>query len=305
MAQKTTVRIGHLKITDHLILGITQNKLDNGEESFDNLDLELQSYPGWNPLAQDLRSGKIDGAAILAPIAMELFYSNIKIRMVIQTHKAGSILIKNKRANIQSLEDFKGKTILIPHYLSVHHLLFDRLLREAGLSIGVNDVKFEVVAPSEIPEIMEWDEEGRVGGFIVAEPFGTQVVKAGYGEEFKLSKEIWPKHPCCILAVRDDLIKSNPDAVQELTDSLVASGRMIENRPNAAAEIGVKFLGQNLAVVKHVLTTDRVDYNELYPVLDDFEYIQTYMTNEIKAMSAKIDLNKFVAKDFADKAGAK
>ena len=305
MAQKPTIKVGHIKITDHLILGITKEKVDQGELIFENLNLETKSYPGWNPLAQELRSGDIDAACILVPIAMELFHSNIKVNVVLQTHKSGSVLVKNKRANIQSIEDFKGKTILIPHYLSVHHLLFDRLLRESGVPVGVDDVKFEVVAPAEIPEYMEWDEKGMIGGFIVAEPFGTQVVKAGYGEDFKLSKEIWPQHPCCVLAVKQDLVVNHPDAIQELTNSLVTSGTMIATRPKAAAEIGAKFLNQDVDVIQTVLSTDRVSFNELLPVKDDFDYIQEYMTTTIKAMSGKINLDNFIINDFADKAGAK
>jgi len=307
MTQKINLKIGHLRITDHLALGITKHFYENGELQFENLTLETKSYSGWNPLAIDLRTGALDAACILVPISMELFQNGIKLRLVLQTHKSGSVLIKNKRANIKSIEDFKGKTILIPHYLSVHHLLFDKLLRDGGIPIGVKDVKFEVVAPSEIPEIMEWDEEGKVGGFIVAEPFGTQVVQAGYGEEFKLSKDIWQNHPCCVLVVREEIVKTNPDAVQELVNAFVKAGNIIKNELEKTVVIGAAFLNQDISVVKHVLTEpfDRVTFTEMYPVIRDFDYIQTYMTSHIKAMSGKIDLNSFVDTSFAEKAGAK
>ena len=307
MAQKPKITVGYLKITDHLILGVTADKLHKGTESFKYFDLEMRPYRGWNPLAEDLRSGVIDGACVLAPLAMELFHAGQKINVVLQTHKSGSTIVTNKRANINSLEDFKGKAVLIPHYLSVHHLLFDRLLRESGLEIGAGkDIVFDVVAPSEILEIIEWDEKGKVGGFIVAEPFGSQVVKAGYGDEFKLSKEIWPNHPCCVLAIKEDVIGKNPDAVNELVTSLVASGKFITDSPDAAAEIGATFLSQDVEVIKRVLNNPgRVTYNELFPVIDDFEYIQTYLTETIQAMSEKINLNRFLDTQFAREAGAK
>lgn len=305
MAKKISIKVGHLKITDHLILGVTKDKLDKNEEDFSYLNLETKAYSGWNPLAEDLRSGALDAACILAPIAMELYHSKKKHKLIIQTHKSGSVIIKNKRANINSIEDFKGKTVLIPHYLSVHHLLFDRLLRESGVPVGVKDVKFEVVSPSDIPEIMEWDEEGKIGGFIVAEPFGAQVEKAGYGEVFKLSKDIWPNHPCCVLVVKDELVINFPDAIQELINSMVASARSIIVRPKASAEIGAKFLGQKLDVIEKVLLSNRVSFDELKPVIADFEYMQTYLTTTIKAMSDKIDLSKFIDTSFAVQAGAK
>jgi len=309
MSEKTPVRIGHLKITDHLILGITQDKIQKGQETPAHLDLQTQAFAGWNPLAMALREGKIDAACILAPLAMEIFHMDKNTRLLLFTHKSGSVIIKNKRANINTLEDFKGKTVLIPHFLSIHNLLFERLLSEKGLSVGVGpgkDVTFEVVAPSEIPEIMEYDEKGSVGGFIVAEPYGTQVVMAGHGEEFALSKDIWPNHPCCLLVVKNDLVQKSPEAIQELVTSLVASGQYVAADPQGASEIGARFLGQDQAVINRVLADKgRVVTDELMPNLNDLDTIQTIMTQRIKAMSDKIDLEKFADLRFAQNAGAK
>jgi NitT/TauT family transport system substrate-binding protein len=308
VAPKTEIKVGHLKITDHLVLGVTQDKIEKGQETFQHCDLKVQLYRGWNPLASDLKAGNIDAACILAPLAMEMFGSGYKSRLVLQTHKSGSTVVANKAANIQKIEDFKGKAVLIPHYLSVHHLLFDKLLRDSGFEIGAGkDVVFDVVAPSDIPEIIEWDEKGTVGGFIVAEPFGSQVVKAGYGEEFRLSKEIWPDHPCCVLVVKEEIVEKDPEAVLELTRSLVDSGQFIINNTSAAAEIGAKFLSQDVEVIKRVLEDpkQRVTFNELFPVIDDYEFMQNYLTDTISAMSKKIDLEKFVDPIFAKEAGAK
>jgi NitT/TauT family transport system substrate-binding protein len=307
MTDKPVIRIGHLPITDHLILGVTMDKLAKGSEKFNDAQIEAKSYRGWNSLADDLRKGDLDAACILAPLAMEFFHAGVPIRLLLQTHKSGSTLIKNKRANIENLEDFKGRSILIPHYLSVHHLLFDKLMRDNGLEVGAGkDVIFDVCAPSDIPEILEWDEKGVVGGFIVAEPFGTQVVKAGWGEELAMSKEIWPNHPCCVLVAKEEVIQRHPDAIQELVNSLVTSGVFVTDNPAEASKIGASFLHQEESVIHSILSDpkQRVTMNELLPVIDDFELIQTYMTSKIEAMSAKIDLNKFINVDFALAAGA-
>lgn len=310
MAEKRAIKIGHLKITDHLVLGVTLDKMQTGKETFAHLDLQPQYYNGWNPLAMAMRENKIDAACMLAPLAMELFHMDKNTRLVLFTHKSGSVIIKNKRANIEKIEDFKGKTVLIPHYLSIHNMIFDKLLRAKGMSIGVgkeNDVRFEVVAPSEIPEIMEYDEKGTVGGFIVAEPYGTRVVKSGFGEEFALSKDIWAKHPCCVLVVKSEIVEKSPEAVLELVKSINASGQFISDNPKEAAQIGAKFLDQEAAIIEHVLTSpkDRVVTDELMPNIADLDTIQTYMTQTIKALSDKIDLEKFVDTRFAKIVNAK
>ncbi|MCK4543592.1 MAG: ABC transporter substrate-binding protein [Spirochaetales bacterium] len=305
---KPTFKIGHLRITDHLILGITKVKLAKGIETFEKCDIETIAMTGWNSIGESLVAGDIDIAFMLAPYAMELFHSGQKITLTQLSHKSGSIIVANKRANIESIEDFKGKTVLIPYHLSVHHMLFDKLLREKGLTTGMgNDVVFEVVAPSQIPQMMEWDEDDDIGGYIVAEPFGTQVISAGHGTEFMLSKDIWPKHPCCVVVVRDEIIEKYPEGIAELTQSLVNSGKLAEQKKEVAAKIGASFLKQEVSVMEKILNDppDRLSTSELLPIKNDLETIQNYLTNEISAMSGKIDLDKFVDDRFAVQAGAK
>ncbi len=307
MSNKQILRIGHLKITDHLILGITKAKLQKETETFQYADIETIPMTGWNDIGDALISEEIDIAFMLAPYAMELYHSGIKINLLLFSHKSGSIIVTNKNAHIEKLEDFKGKTVLIPYHLSVHHMLFDKMLREKGLEPGVDkDVVFEVVAPSQIPEIIEWDKEGNIGGYIVAEPFGTQVIASGLGNEFALSKDIWPNHPCCAVIVRDEIHKNNPDALHELIKSLVKSGKLIESKPDVASKIGSVFLSQPVDVINTVLTAppDRISTEHLLPVLEDLDLIQNYLTSNISAMSGKIDLEKFVDLSYAKEAGA-
>jgi len=305
---KQKVRIGHLRITDHLVLGVTKFKLQKGTETFQHCDLETIQMDGWDYLGDALQNGEIDGAFILAPYAMELFHSGLKLKMVMVGHKNGSVVISNKRLNVQKVEDFKGKTILIPFHLSIHMMLFDRMLKEKGLETGPGkDVVFDVVAPAQIPEYMAMDDDGDIGGFIVAEPFGSQVVKEGYGLEFALSKDLWPNHPCCVFVVNDDIINKSPEAVQELCDSFVKSGLLIDQKPDVAAKVGSAFLAQDLEVMQRVLTQpkDRLKTSELMPNIADLDIIQKYLTEQKSAMSDKIDLEKFVDFRFAKAAGAK
>ena len=308
MTNKPVIKIGHIKITDHLILGITKYKLIKEAETFQYCDIKTLPMVGWDYIGDALKNNEIDGAFILAPYAMELFHARKNIKLVLIGHKNGSVIITNKRLNIQKTEDFKGKTVLIPFHLSIHMMLFDKMLKEKGLETGPGkDVVFDVVAPSQIPEIMSWDEDGDIGGFIVAEPFGSQVIKEGYGKEFVLSKDLWPDHPCCVFILKDEIVEKYPDAVQEMCNSFVKSGLLINQKPEVASKIGAAFLSQPVEIIKKVLTEpkDRIKTTELFPIIEDFNTIQTYLTEEKSAMSGKIDLEKFIITDFAKNASAK
>ncbi|HEB29418.1 MAG TPA: ABC transporter substrate-binding protein [Spirochaetes bacterium] len=308
MGEKPVLKIGHLRITDHLILGVTRTKIEKSVETFQHSTIETVPMTGWNSIGEALTAGKIDIAFILAPYAMELFHSGSRIKLILLSHKSGSIIVSNNRANVDKIEDFKGKTILIPYHLSVHHMLIDQLLTDRGLETGIGkDVVFEVTAPSQIPKFIEYDKDGDIGGYIVAEPFGTQVIRKGLGKELALSKDIWPNHPCCVVIVRDEIINSYPDAIHELTESLVKSGQLVSQKPETAAKIGASFLNQEYDIIHSVLTqpADKLTTTELRPVLEDLDTIQNYLTEKISSMSGKIDLEKFVDFQFAEAAGAK
>ena len=312
MADKKVIKVGHLKITDHLILGVTDLKQKKGMDKFNYCSLETVLKLGWNEVADALAGGSIDGAFILAPTAMDLFKAGVGIKLILFTHKSGSILVKNKAANIEKIEDFAGKVALIPYQLSVHNMLFHKLLAQKGLKPGTGkdagvDVRLEVMAPLQMLEALQYDEEGEIAGFIVAEPIGSQAIAAGLCEEFYLSKDLWPGHPCCVFVVRDEIMEKYPDAIQELTSSLVRSGKSIEAQPAPAAAIGAKFLDQDKAVIERVLTEpkDRITTGELFPVIEDLASIQDYMFDNMKIMKSKIDLEKFVDTRFAKEAEAK
>ena len=312
MAEKTGIKIGYLKITDHLILGVSDLKQKKGMETFDHCTLVPVVKNGWNEVADALSTKALDGAMILAPCAMDLFKSGVDLQLLLFTHKSGSILVKSKKARIEKIEDFAGKTVLIPYQLSVHHMLFHRLLSEKGLKPGRStekgiDVTLEVVAPFQMPEALAYDDEGQIGGFIVAEPFGSQVIAQGHGEEFFLSKDLWPGHPCCVFVVRSEIIARYPQAIQEICTSFVRSGLAIDAQPEPASVIGGNFLSQDRALIKKVLTQppDRIITGELFPVIEDLDTIQKYMMDKMNILTSLIDLEKFVNTQFAHKAGAR
>jgi NitT/TauT family transport system substrate-binding protein len=312
MAEKPAIKVGYMKITDHLILGVTDLKLKKGMEKFEHCTLQPVVKNGWNEVADALSVKSLDCALILAPTAMDLFKSGVDLKLLLFAHKSGSVLVTNKFANIKKVEDFAGKIVLIPYQLSIHNMLFHKLLSEKGLKPGRStekgiDVTLEVVAPFQMPEAVQYDEDGEIGGFIVAEPFGSQVIANGHGEEFCLSKDLWPNHPCCVFVVRNDIIKKHPEAIQEICDSFVKSGLAIDAQPGPASVIGGDFLSQDKEVIRKVLTEppDRILTGELFPQIEDLDTIQKYMMDKMKIMTSLIDLEKFVDTSFAKKAGAK
>lgn len=232
--------------------------------------------------------------------------------MILFAHKNGSICVKNKTGDdVSGPEFFKNKAFYIPHTMSIHNMLGHIYFNNIDLKPSVTgqkdvDVNFEVVAPIKMGGFMAGNEDA--SGFMVAEPLGTKAIASGSAELQFLSSEIWENHPCCVLAVQEDLIKNYPDAVRGFTSLLVQAGKVISQKPGYAAEVAVEFLdpkgelGLKVSILKNVLTEPKgIKTDNLYPVKSDLDFIQNYMHDKM-GIGSVINLNEFVDLKFADKA---
>lgn len=310
---KVELKIAHIQITDHLVLGVLKHQIETGVVTPRHFTLETVCMPGWNPVQKALETGEVDGAFVLAPIAMDLFAFDVPIRLVMLAHKNGSIFVRNKTYNTDlhgSIKDFyKYKVVDIPHKMSIHNMLAHKYLSEMGLLPGVPgkkaiNVRFEVVPPIQMPEIMK--ENYDIGGFIVAEPIGSSAIAKGIADLEFYSASLWDNHPCCVAAMQESFIEQHTDAVFELSSLLVAAGEFIENNKSAAAEIAVAFLdpqkkvGLKTPVLENVLNMPQgIKMNDLYPVVEDLDIIQRYMFEKM-GIGKLIDVEKFVDLRFAD-----
>lgn len=311
---KIKIKIAHIQITDHLVLGVLKHLIDTNEFHPKHFELETQCMSSWNPVADALEKGTVEGACVLAPIAMDLYSYGAPLKLVLYAHKNGSISVRNKTGKDYKepySDFFRGKSFLIPHTMSIHNMLGHLFFKGIGLEPGVagqagTEVSFEVVPPIKMPEYLSGNEENC--GYLVAEPLGTKAIAAGIAELQFLSSEIWPDHPCCVVTLQDDLVQKYPEAVYELTDLLVKAGKFISEKPGMAAEIAVEFLdpqktlGLKVPLLKNVLTEPLgITTNDLYPVKEDLDRIQRYMHNEM-GIGNLIDIDEFVDLRFANKA---
>ncbi len=311
---RVELNVAHIQITDHLALGALKHRIDQGDVDPQHFDLSTTLMAGWNPIQEGLESGEIDCAFVLAPIAMDLFAYDSPIQLVLFAHKNGSTFVRSRHYDhrFDSLQSFyKYKVVDIPHKMSVHHMLAHKFLKELGLKPGVPgkkaiNVRFEVVPPVKMPEIMKENED--VAGFMVAEPVATKAIKGEIGNLEFYSATRWEDHPCCIVAMQKDFIQNHPEAVQEFVSLLVETGEYIENDKNRAAQIAVNFLdpagkmGLNPQVLQNVFSQPMaIRWDGLYPEASDLDKIQRYM-HDVMDIGKIIDLESFIDTTFANKA---
>ena len=308
---KVRLNVAHIQITDHLILGVLKHQIEKNEVTPRHFELETHCMAGWNPVQDALEKGTVDAAFILAPIAMDLFNFGTPIKLTLLAHKGGSIFVRGNQGEYREpyQDFFRQKSFLIPHKLSVHHMLAHMFFKEIGLNAGMVaegkiDVNFEVTAPIKMPEFL--GKNPNACGFMVAEPIGTKAIAQGVAELQFLSGEMWENHPCCVVAMREDFIGAYSDAVYEFTEMLVDAGKFIGSKPELAAEIAVRFLdpkkqlGLKVPILKNVLTEAQgIKSGDLFPVIEDLDRMQHYMFDNM-GIGSIIDLEKFVDTRFAE-----
>ena len=264
-AQKQTVKIAYLPITHALPLYV-ENELSSNK--FKNIKFELVKFGSWPELMDALNTGKVDGASVLIELAMKAKEQGIDLKTVALGHRDGNVVVVSQDINTTS--DLKGKTFAIPHRLSTHNVLLYLMLKEAGLSYS--DLKVGELPPPEMPAALS---EGRISGYVVAEPFGAKSVANGKGKVLFQSEDIWENSVCCGLVLRGEFIKNNNAAAVELLQEYVSAGRYIEQKGEKVEEISKKYM----SVEKNVLDLSMqwISYDDLKINENDYNDLRKYM----------------------------
>ncbi len=241
-------------------------------------------YSGWPELKEALMSGRLKVAMMLAPMVMDLADKGVPIRIVALGHRSGAVIMVNKDSPARSFGDLRGKRIAIPSRFAVDHIFVRRLMREHGL--GDRDLTMVEIAPPDMPAALL---AGAVDAYATGEPYGAKSEMAGYGRVLYMTRDVWPSYICCVLTVREELIKSDPELVQNLVNHVMSAGQWLDSDPKhrlVAARIASErtVFNQAYDLIKWVMErpADRVTYGDLRLIRSEFDEMMGL------AMSAKI-----------------
>jgi NitT/TauT family transport system substrate-binding protein len=234
---------------------------------------EYAKFTGWPELKESFMTGRIMAAYFLAPLAMELADKGVPTKIVALGHRSGAVVMVKADSPIRSMADLKGKRVALPSRFAVDYLFVRRLLQQQGMSVA--DITVIEMNPPDMPAALY---AGAVAAYATGEPFGAVAEKAGYARPLYMTRDVWPNYICCVLTVREELIKTDRPRVQQLVNYIMSSGTWLEasaaNR-SAAADLaaGQRFFNQKPEVLKFVLSSppDRVTYGDLRVVRAEFE----------------------------------
>ncbi|MBU6998155.1 MAG: ABC transporter substrate-binding protein [Theionarchaea archaeon] len=194
--------------------------------------------------------------------------------------------LSQQERGIQSIDDLNGKTIAIPGKATVQDFLLQRFLKDNNITATT-----VIVKP---PEMIQTLESGGIDAFIAWEPYPGRAVVEGGHSLLVTSQDIWPHHPCCVVAVREEFLAEDRDVVLAVLACHMRATTFILENPQEAVRIGVDFTGMSEEVISQAMQTIEYVYEPNYSgikeYLDqllDMEYVNPSDVGEVDTFLSK------------------
>ncbi|MCP4688795.1 MAG: ABC transporter substrate-binding protein, partial [Desulfobacterales bacterium] len=221
-----TLRIGYLPITDAAPLLIAHAKGYFQQEGLKmGKPVRVRS---WSTLAESFLSGKFNVTHLLLPIPLWMRFKNkAPVKILAWNHTNGSAVTVRGDSRVEGFKDLGGRQIAVPHWYSIHNIILQMGLRKFGLKpviqpqsapLKSNEVNLFMLSPSEMPAALFGK---KIDGYIVAEPFnaiGEMKIRA---KIMRFTGDIWKNHPCCVVVMHENTIRSRPAFTQKVVNAIV------------------------------------------------------------------------------------
>jgi NitT/TauT family transport system substrate-binding protein len=302
------LEVGGLPVTCNLTLPVAcvgKNRAIESGQALNSFRFEYSKYSGWPEIKESLMAGRIQAGYMLAPLVMDLADKNIPVKIVSLGHRSGAVIMVKKNSSYQTFADLKGKRVAIPSRFAVDFLFLRKMLTRENMT----PADFEIVEmpPPDMPAALYADA---VDAYCTGEPFGAAAQSAGYARVLRMTRDEWRNYICCCLTVREELIQSRPELVQDLVNQIQGAGNWLDatkaNRDKAVTiAAGRSFFNQDPKILQFVMEnpTDRVTYGDLRMIPEEFEEL---MQLSIQAGTIKhpIAYEKYIDDSFVKKAQA-
>ena len=248
------IRVGYLPISDH-ILAMVSHCINRGR-----LKIQLKKFLSWSSLASSLESGLLDAAFVMAPIAMALRNKGVPIVYVMDGHHDGSAITVRKDWDM-GRSWMAEKRVGLPYAISTHSILFADLVGIYGQA-RPSAIKTRYKGPSYLLNALINRE---IDAFCCAEPWHTKAAIEGAGTILARSKDFFPGHICCIVAVREAYLEKHGDLVRSYLRLLLATSEYLAADYHRSAKIQELYTGVSAYIITHVLENREITFDEIMP----------------------------------------
>lgn len=228
------------------------------------LNATVKRAAGWAMIRDWAINKEVDAAHMLTPmpLAITLGAGSLPVPFympAVENINGQAITLHIKHKDVKAAADMKGFRFCVPFDYSMHNYLLRYFLAEGGVHPD-KDVQIRVVPP---PEMVANLKAGNVNGYLAPDPFNQRAVYENVGFIYKLSKEIWDRHPCCAFTVSKEFATTYPNTFGALFRAIVDATHYASNPAHrkeiAAAIAPTNYLNQPVTVLEQVLTGTYAD----------------------------------------------
>lgn len=298
LAAPTPLQVGGLPVTCNLTLPVASAA--RAASNAAGTRFEYSKYNGWPEIKESLMTGGIQAAYMLAPLVMDLADKKIPVKIVSLGHRSGAVIMVRTDSPYKKFKDLTGKRIAIPSRFAVDFLFLRKMLTREGMT--PKDIVIVEMPPPDMPAALY---AKAVDAYCTGEPFGAAAQRAGYATPLRMTRDEWRNYICCVLTVREELIRDDRALVQDLVNHVLGAGQWLDqqqgNRDKAVAiAAGRKFFNQDPNILKFVMEnpTDRVTYGDLRMIRAEFEELMQ-LSLEAGTLKAPVAYEKYVDESFA------
>src|SRR5450432_4499827 len=283
--------VGYLPVTCHLTCPVTDFASKTTQTSTNVNSRVFSDFP---TVVSALEAKQIQATFMIVPLAMKLREQGVPVKICYLGHRDGSEIVVGKYSRIRNMLDFKGRKVAIPSLYSNQNFVFHKLMEDYGMK--AEDITFIVLPPPDMPTSLA---AGAIDGYFVGEPFCAKAELDGTGRILYYARDVWPNFISCALVVHEDLIKENPDVVQDLVRGIAQSGAWAETHRAEAAKLASPYYRQDEKVLNYVLTADphRVSYVQLTPTDNDLQRIED-MGLKMGLLTKWMPMRELIDRDF-------
>jgi NitT/TauT family transport system substrate-binding protein len=201
------------------------------------------------------------------------YQNGFPVKIMSWAHINGSAVVTGRHVEVNSFADLGGKSVAVPFWYSMHNVVLQMALRDAGLvpvikdqgsNLAANEVNLMIMPPPDMPPALA---ARSIDAYIVAEPFNAAGELLAQGKLLRFTGDIWKNHPCCVICMNETLTQSQPEWTQKVMNAVVrAQGHIQDNKKEVAHMLsrdGKRYLPMPANVVERAMTVyDLPEYFE-------------------------------------------
>ncbi|HEY6084957.1 MAG TPA: CmpA/NrtA family ABC transporter substrate-binding protein, partial [Nitrospira sp.] len=228
------------------------------------LNASVKRAAGWAMIRDWAVNKEVDAAHMLTPmpLAITLGAGSVPTPVympAVENINGQAITLHVKHKDVKTAADMKGFRFCVPFDYSMHNYLLRYFLAEGGVHPD-KDVQIRVVPPAEMVANLK---AGNVDGYLGPDPFNQRAVYENAGFIFKLSKDIWDRHPCCAFTVTKEFATTYPNTFMAMWRAIVDATHYASDPSHrkeiAAAIAPTNYLNQPVIVLEQILTGTYAD----------------------------------------------